>query len=569
MLSPFANRGERFSLALPCLLIFGLCGLPLVFLAAEIFSGSQDGTALEKLGTVLSSLSVARAAWHSLETSLVSACFATLVGTLLALAIGLTDIRRKGLFVFLLLLPMMIPPHVTAIAWIQALGPGSPVLRWFNLAPELGSTHPLYSRGGLILLLTIQNAPLAFLIMRAALRSMPRELMEAGRLSGAHPLRLLLRIQIPLLYPALLAAFMLAFVAALGNFGINAILGIPARYITLPVLIWQRLSSFGPDVIGDMAIVALVLGLITIAALILQFGLQRGLGTALIGPPSQPLSYRLGRWRWRVEFIISLFLALVLFLPALSLLATALVPTYGVPLTPETLTFKNLHEVLMTQAVTVRAFVNSTLLAGAAALVIAASSVLLAHGLILRTGTARRVSQLSASLAEVAFALPGIVMSIAFILVFIRPLPYTNLSLYGTSTIILLAYIAVFFTVGLKPVVASYAQLDLSLDDAARVSGARFLRRMWRIFAPLVAPAAVSGAILVFLTAYNEVTVSALLWSSGSETIGTVIFNYEDGGYTTLAAAMSVIVVFATALIMLATSLIFRRVPDGVIPWRN
>ena len=87
--------------------------------------------------------------------------------------------------------------------------------------------------------------------------------------------------------------------------------------------------------------------------------------------------------------------------------------------------------------------------------------------------------------------------------------------------------------------------------------------------ASLAAPAAASGAILVFLTAYNEVTVSALLWSTGNETIGTTIFNYEDGGYTTLAAAMSVVVVAATILIMLTMNALARRVPAGTIPWKD
>ena len=111
--------------------------------------------------------------------------------------------------------------------------------------------------------------------------------------------------------------------------------------------------------------------------------------------------------------------------------------------------------------------------------------------------------------------------------------------------------------------------MDGSLEDAARVSGAGFFRRMRRIFAPLAAPSAASGAILVFLTAYNEVTVSALLWSTGNETIGTTIFNYEDGGYTTLAAAMSAVVVVATIFIMLAMNALARRVPAGTIPWKD
>jgi iron(III) transport system permease protein len=140
-------------------------------------------------------------------------------------------------------------------------------------------------------------------------------------------------------------------------------------------------------------------------------------------------------------------------------------------------------------------------------------------------------------------------------------------SLYNTLTLIGLAYVAVFLAVGLKPVVSASSQLDDALDDAARVSGASYLRRLTRIQAPLLTGPAFSGAILVFLTAYNEITVSALLWSSGNETIGTVIFNYEDGGYTTLASAMSVLVILATMCLMLLLKLFARRLPPGVVPW--
>ena len=93
------------------------------------------------------------------------------------------------------------------IAWIQALGPASPLLRWLGIAPELGSTHPLYSREGLVLLLTLQHSPLVLLLVRASLRSFPRELSDAARVSGADGYRLLTRITLPLLGPTLLAGF--------------------------------------------------------------------------------------------------------------------------------------------------------------------------------------------------------------------------------------------------------------------------------------------------------------------------------------------------------------------------
>lgn len=545
-----------------------ICGLPLLLLfKTGLTTGA--GFDLGPLIEAVQSRSVLRALWHSVESSLYSALAATLLGTALALLVGLTDIRAKGILVFLLLLPMMIPPHVTAIAWIQALGPASPILRWLGIAPELGSTHPLYSREGLVLLLTLQHSPLVFLLVRAALRSFPRELSDAARISGAGTWTLLRRITLPLLGPSLLAGFALAFVAALGNFGINALIGIPARYTTLPVLVWRRLASFGPDILPNVAVISVILAFVALAAILIQSLLQRRMRSSLIGLPQDPLAISLGRKRPIVEAVVWVFVAGVLLLPAASLLATSLVKTYGLPLSGDTLTLENFTEVLWRQSVTLRAFANSTAIAGIAALVIAAVSLLLGYFLAHRHKTHRRIASFASSQSEIAFAVPGLVMSIAFILAFIRPLPIVNVSLYGTLWIILIAYVSVFLAVGLKPVTAAFLQMDGSLEDAARVSGAGFFRRMRRIFAPLAAPSAASGAILVFLTAYNEVTVSALLWSTGNETIGTTIFNYEDGGYTTLAAAMSVVVVAATMVIMLTMNFLARRVPSGTIPWRD
>jgi len=523
------------------------------------------GPLLEALG----SRSVTSALWRSVESGLLSALVATLVGTALALAIGLTNVRCKGPLVFLILLPMMIPPHVTAIAWIQALGPASPVLRWVGLAPEIGSTHPIYSREGLVTLLAIQHMPLVFLVVRASLRTFPRELSDAARICGAGAVRLLARITLPLLAPSLVAGFSLAFVAALGNFGINALIGIPARYTTLPVLIWRRLASYGPDVLGNVAVISVLLAGIALVAGGLQLLVQRRMRTALVGPPQAPLAIDLGRARPLVEAALWAVVAATLVLPSVSLIATALVKTYGLPLTADTFTLANFEEVLVRQEVTLRAFANSTAIAAIAAGVIAVVAIGLGYFLTLKRGPARRVAAVVASQANIAFAVPGLVVSIAFILAFIRPVPGLGVSLYGTLWIILMAYLAAFLAIGLNPVSAAYGQIDGALDDAARVSGAGFGRRLGAIFAPLVAPAAASGAILVFLTAYNEVTVSALLWSAGNETIGTVIFNYEDGGYTTLAAAMAAVTVVATILIMTAMNALARLAPPGTIPWRD
>lgn len=556
-------------MTLSALVLFA--GALMVLPLANLLSAGllADGSlSLAPFRDALDSRSVPRALWNSLESAAISAALSLVAGTVVALLIGLTDLRGKAVLTFLLLIPMMIPPHVTAIAWTQAMGPSSPLLATLGLAPPPGSPHPLYGRGGVILLLAVQHMPLVFLVVLAALRTLPREMAEAARISGAGPGRLLFRIILPLLRPNLLAAYALAFVSALGNFGIPALLGIPGRYTTLPVLIWQRLSSFGPSMLADVAVLSAMMAMIAAAIIVVQMALTARGRAALIGPPQQPLLLRLGRVRPLSEAAMLSFVLLTLGLPITALFGTALVVTYGLPLTLDTITLANFQEVLLRQSVTARAFLNSTLAAGAAAMILALFAAVLARFIAGPRGLARRAGVAISTLAETTYAIPGIVISIAFILTFLRPLPILGFSIYNTLWIIILAYLCAFFAVALKPVAAASLQLDPALDEAAQVAGAGWSQRMRRIFLPLLAPAAASGAILVFLTAYNEITVSALLWSSGTETIGIVIYNLEHGGYTTTAAAMAAVTVIATIALMGLLDVLGRWLPPGVVPWR-
>jgi len=524
----------------------------------------SEGGGVDGFGAALSSRSVQRALWHSLESAALSAGLALVIGGGLGLLIGLTDLRGRGAMSFAILMLMMIPPHVTAIAWMQMLGPSSVLLQMLGLAPPPGSTNPLYSREGVIALLALQQVPIVYLTFRAALRALPRDLAEAARVSGAGPWMLLRRVILPLMGPALLAGYALAFVSALGNFAVPALLGIPGRYVTLPVLMWQRLASTGPSVLADLAVLASLIGAVAVLAVWAQMRATKV--RALIGPPQLPLRLTLGRARPWVEAGLWGGLAVLLVAPMLAMLATALVPTYGVPLRADTVTWQHFHEVLFTQAVTLRAFLNSAGLAVSAGAGVAA--IALAVG-ALSKGPGKGAARGVITLAEVAYAVPGLVISIGFIIAFIRPLPLLGVSLYGTHAIILGAYLAAFLAIGFKPVGVAYAALDPALHEAARVSGAGFWRRLRRIDLPLIAPAAASGAVLVMLTAWNEVTLSAILWTRGTETLGTVIFNYEDGGYSTLAAAMSVISVLATLALMALLHRLGRGLPPGIVPWRG
>lgn len=535
---------------------------PILRLLAEGF-GFGSGLTLSHATEVLRRPSTLTALQHSLVTAGAGTLIAVVIGAAFAFVVALTDIRAKAALVFCLMIPMMIPPQITALAWMQVTGPSSVLLKTLGLAPPLGSPQPLHSAWGIALLLGIQHASVIFLTLRAGLRMIPGDLVEAARMSGARGGRVWWQIVLPLSLPSLAAGAAMTFVTALGNFGIPAMLGIPARYSTLPTLIYQRLVGMGQSVLPEVAILALLIGTVAILGVLAgRLMLRRG-SYDLVGLSSAPLSLSLGARRPLVETALWAFIAVVLVVPLLALLATSLIPAYGVPLTLENATLKAWVEVLVNQPVTRRAYANSLLLATLAALILMAVAIPLAW--VMR----RRPSRLTKAvdvLVDLPYALPGVVLAIACILAFMR-LPF-GITLYGTLTIILLAYLSRFLVVMLRPVQAAISQLDPAMEEAAASAGARLPRRLWTIVLPLSAPAAAAGAIMVFLTAVNELTVSALLWAGGTETLGVVIFNLEDSGDTVMASALAASIVALVITLMGLVQLSAARLPKGCVPWQ-
>jgi iron(III) transport system permease protein len=188
--------------------------LPLASLLLEgIAPNGQFSTAA--LSRVLTSPTTWMATRHSLVTALGGTLVAVVIGSVVALIVALTDIRARNAFVFCFVLPLMIAPQVVALAWLQLFGPSSTVLKMFGLAPGMGSRNPLYSAEGIVALLGIQYAPLVFLTLRAGLRTLPQELVEARLAAGASPFKILRTIVLPLMTPPLVAGIALCFVSVL------------------------------------------------------------------------------------------------------------------------------------------------------------------------------------------------------------------------------------------------------------------------------------------------------------------------------------------------------------------
>ncbi|MGB2222091.1 ABC transporter permease [Neptunomonas sp.] len=544
-------------------LVVALSLLPCLRLLSEALSHWDRG-----LDAPLLSILQNPHTWVALQNSLYTSGLGTLISVVLgsgfAFVLTLTNIRYRALWIFCFMLPMMIPPQVTALSWLQLFGPASPILNTLGIAPALGSPQPMYSAEGIALLLGIQHAPLVFLALRSQLICLPKDLIEAAQLSGASQWRLWIDMIVPLSRNAIFAGAAIAFVSALGNFGIPAMLGIPAGYSVLPTLIYQQMAGFGNDVLSEVASLSMLIAFLVLIGMLLQQWIQQRSSYSLIGHNAQPASFRLGKWRIPTQILLCAVLCLILIAPLAALMISSVVPALGMPLTADTFTFAAYNEMVNNQGSTARAFTNSLLLASLAALLLMIITLPLGYRLMRLSLKARAVI---ASLIEVPYAIPGIVLAIAFILLFSRPIPIINVTLYGTLTLIFLAYLSCFLSVCLKPVMSALSQLDPALEEAAQIAGATPIQRLINIVLPLISPAVFAGGLLVFLIAVNELTVSALLWSAGNETLGVLIFNLDESGDSILASAISVLVVVLVASLMALLSLLAPRLPKGVIPW--
>jgi iron(III) transport system permease protein len=537
---------------------------PLARLLAEAFGPDDSGRVMGLIRDGLESRAARRALGNTLLASGGSVLVSLVLGTFLALALGLLRLPGRVAMTFLAISPLLIPSQIMALAWIELTGASSPILAPLGLAPAPGSTNPLYSGGGIVWLMGIEHMPLVFLAVRAGLAGIPADLVEAARVGGAGTLRITTRIILPLCLPQMLAGAMLAFSAAVGNFGIPALLGIPGRFPMLTTLIYQRLNGFGPTVLGQVAVLALALILLAGAALLLRATVIARLGFP-VARGRRFTAFSAGRAERALALGLWLLLGVLMILPIAALLATALVPALGMRLTLSTLTLGNFAEVAADPVIR-RAFVNSLLLSLAAALISALVAVPLAWLVAVRRNPVLR--RLNA-LADAPFVVPGTVLALAVILVFLPPLPLIGVSLYGTAAILLVAYLARFLPLVLRPVEALAQSLEPALDETGRIAGASSPRRVLRLFAPLAAPAIMAGAVLIVMTAFNELTLSSLLWSAGTETVGVMIFALQQQGNSTAAAAVSAL---SLLVILTLAALVDRaarhRAPE-TLPWRG
>ena len=541
-------RVERVVMAGSAVALLVLVVLPLAFLVWG--SVTADGRlTLEHFREALSSRLYVQALRNSLVLGLWTSVLSVAIGVPLAWAAARTNAPARRFVHLTAVIAYVTPPYLTAIAFVNLFSPNAGLVNRF-VRDELGMpalTFNVFSMSGLVLVTVIHTFPFVYLLAASALESVDASMEESAQILGARRWRTATAVTLPLVAPAILSGALIAFVNAIALFGSQAIIGLPGRVFTLPTRIYALFDY--PPQYGLASAMSLIFVAITAAALYLQRQyLARRSYVTVGGKGSRPQRIDLGRARWALfAFCAAVFVVSVL-APYLTLLAVSVSKSWGLQFW-DNLTLKHYRFVLLEYDVTRRAIWNSLLLASAAA-TLAVLLGSLVGWIDLRTTLRGRKALDYASL--IPLGLPGIVVAVALIQFWLRvPLP-----IYGTLVIILLAYTGRYVPLGVRAANAAFRQIDPSLEETARVTGAGWLRTFRSVTLPLARPGLFAGWLLVFIPALQELSASILLFSSESITLAVAVYNlYETGALEPVAALSIVTMVIITAAVAVATRL--------------
>ena len=479
-----------------------------------------------------------------------SSTVATGLALLLAYLNTRTDIPFKFLFRIISIIPMMIPHILFSVSWVLLLNPSNGLINLF-LRQVLGFENAavnIYSLPGMILVEGLLDLPIAYLILAPAMASFDVSLEESSRVCGGTTMGTLLHVTLPVLRPAILAAFILSLVRSLASFAVPSIIGMPGRIYVLATHIYQSIATgfaadFGKAAAIGMSVLATSITLIYLYRYLTSEGEKY---VTISSRGFHPTIIRLRRSKYPLFGIVSILSLILIVLPVLVLFYTSLVPYSMIPSARafSMMSWKHWLEVV-NDPISLLSLKNSLFLGVVGATLGVTLSVFVAYAIVkIRT----HASGLLETLSFLSFSFPGIVIGVGFMWFFVRT------PLYATIWALLIGYIATYLPYGVRPLASAFVQVHSHLEESSRVCGAGPFTTMHRIVIPLLIPGIVSGWILMASMFVRELSLSVVLSRPRTEVLAVQIFHFaEDGLWGQLSALGIIMILISTSLVVMAT----------------
>ncbi len=525
---------------------------------------------LASFAAVFGSHEIYTAILNTLWLGLAVAVLGTLVGLGLAVLALRTDLPGRRLVDGLVWITLFTPSYLVALAWELLFARGGFIDAAVAPLPDV-VVNTIFSPVGLTVLLVLRLFPFAYLAVGAALRGLGSEYEEAARMVGAGPARRWLRVNIPLLTPALFAGGLIIFAEAISDFGTASTIAQQANFNLVTYELYAAINNAPVD-FALSATLALILIVAIAAALLVQARLLRARSYQVItGRTRRAHPAALGPWRFPLLALVALFFVAALLLPLIATVGVSFMRNPINGLAAGNLSTVNYQAVLDASGDVLPALGRSTLLAVATATIAALLGAAVAFVVERTRIPGRGVLRL---LTIVTLAIPGIVLAVGYIFAWNQPWMNTVFggTPYGTLGLLLAAYVAGALPFSARLAGGALAQVGEHLLEAARLAGAGTSRVFARIVLPIVGTALLSTWMLVFTGTLFELPASELLQPPGQPPLAVEIVtqynNFKQGPGTAMTIVALLIVVAAALLITIAARL-FRARGGGVFVRRG
>ena len=492
-----------------------------------------------------------------LNTLLVSSgctVLATLLGVSLAWINARTNCPLRDYLEPFNLIPFFLSPFVGAIAWYNLASPQTGMLNvlardWFGVETYLFNVSNLW---GVIWVTGIFFAPLVYLFVVGSLRRMDPSLEDSARTTGAGLFRTTMTVTLPLVMPGILSGAIIVFVTSAGEFGVPFKLSAPYGWQTLTTQIFSK--AVGDDANHYLgAAMSMALGIITVFLIWVQ---QRYIAprsfTTVTGKGFRPNVLDLGKWRWVALGYTIAYIMVSVVLPIFCLFMVSLHPVWQGAIDWDGLTFINYERTLFFWQETsidaaTNGIINSFYLAFGGASIAMALALVVSYMIHRTKGYGSRLLDF---LCVVPIGFPGIVLAMGVLVTYIQT------PIYATLWILLLGYITRFFPYGQRNISSIMLAISEELDQSSRMAGASWFQTMWRITIPLLKPGIFAGWILLFVIFLRELSISIILYTTGTETLSVGVYYLSNFEGEPLTAALAM----AQTVVLLLCLYIFRRI---------
>ena len=460
---------------------------------------------------------------------------AIIIGTILAYFMSMYKVKFKSAVEVCIIISLLSPPFIGAYSWILIGGRSGVLAQW--LQNSFGIEAPsIYGFSGILLVLTLKLYPFIYLYVSGALKSIDSALIEAAESLGCSGIKKVFTVIVPLITPTILAGALMVFMNAMADFGTPMLIG--EGFNVMPVMIYSEFINEVGDQANFAAAMAAIMVFITSVIFLLQkYVVNRKSFTMSSLRPIQVGELH-GVENMLMHAGIYLLVALSL-IPQIMVIYTSFLKTSGA-IFVDGYSLDSYRTIFNTLGAAIQ---NTYMFSTCAMLMIIFLGMTVAY---LTTRRKSWLTEVIDTLTMFPYIIPGSVLGITLLLAFNDE----PLLLSGTAFIIIISLVIRRLPYTLRSSSAILYQISPSMEEASISLGASPLKTFFKITAVMMLPGVMSGAILSWITAINELSSSVILFTGATKTMSVAIYTEVIRASYGTAAALSTILTLTTITAM-------------------